>query len=389
MTLTVDSVRPGWEAVRDAFIEGFALKEDRGAAVAVVHKGVTVVNLVGGWRDKEQVVPYDKDTLQLVFSTTKGITSIAVAMCVERGLLNYNEKVSAYWPEFAAHGKADATVAQLLSHRAGLYSVDGPITLEEALDWDTVTARLADTAPKFEVDSTHGYHALTFGWLAGELVRRVSGRSIGEFVAQEIAGPLGVEMHIGLPSTHESRVAHLMAHPIPKFTPEVAKLMMERGGPGTKGAEALGLNGAFGNGVFNRPDVHQAQIPGANGISNAVSLATIYASLVSNVNGVRLLGEDTRNRATTSNTPLGEEDVVLLSNTNFAMGFMVHCERTPFAGPTSFGHDGAGGSCAFAQPSRELGFAYVMNTMLTTADEDPRRVRLIAAAASCADSFSN
>ncbi len=389
MNLSVDSVVSGWEPVRDAFLEGFALGQDRGAGVAVVHKGVTVVNLVGGWRDKEQVVPYDKDTLQLVFSTTKGIVSIAVAMCVERDLLDYNEKVSTYWPEFAAHGKANVTVAQLLSHRAGLYSVDGPITLEEALDWGIVTARLADTTPKFAVGSTHGYHAITFGWLAGELVRRVSGRSIGEFVAQEIAAPLGVEMYIGLPSKHEQRVAHLMAHPIPKFGPDVAKLMMERSGPGTKGAEALGLNGAFGNGAFNRPEVHQAQVPGANGISNALSLATIYASLVSDVGGVRLLSESVRNRATTSNTPQDEEDVVLLSNTNFAMGFMVHCERTPFGGPSSFGHDGAGGSCAFAQPSRQLGFAYVMNTMMTTPDGDPRRDRLIATAVQSADSFSN
>ena len=383
--LTVDVVAPGWEPVRDAFIHSFDIKEDRGAGVAVYHRGKCVVDLMGGWRDREQAVPYDADTLQLVFSTTKGITSIAVAMCVERGLLNYEEKVSTYWPEFVAKGKADITVAQLLSHRAGLYTVDGDITLEEALDWNTITSRLADTAPLFPVDSTHGYHALTFGWLAGELVRRVTGQSLGDFVREEIAGPLGVEMHVGLPPALEPRVAHLMAHPIPKFSPEEVKTLMETSGPGTKGASALSLNGAFGQGAFNRKDVHQSQLPGANGISNARSLARIYAALVSDIDGVHLLGEPTRNRATTSNTPHGEMDEILMSATDFAMGFMLHSERTPFAGPTSFGHNGAGGSCAFAQPSRELGFAYVMNTMMTTIDGDPRPARLIAAVSRCAD----
>ena len=383
--LTVDVVAPGWEPVRDAFVHSFDIKEDRGAGVAVYHRGKCVVDLMGGWRDREQAVPYDADTLQLVFSTTKGITSIAVAMCVERGLLSYEEKVSTYWPEFVAKGKADVTVAQLLSHRAGLYTVDGDITLEEALDWNTITSRLADTAPLFPVDSTHGYHALTFGWLAGELVRRVTGRSLGDFVREEIARPLGVEMHVGLPPALEPRVAHLMAHPIPKFSPEEVKTLMETSGPGTKGASALSLNGAFGQGAFNRKDVHQSQLPGANGISNARSLARIYAALVSDIDGVHLLGESIRNRATTSNTPHGEMDEILMSATDFAMGFMLHSERTPFAGPTSFGHNGAGGSCAFAQPSRELGFAYVMNTMMTTIDGDPRPARLIAAVTRCAD----
>ena len=383
--LTVDVVAPGWEPVRDSFIHSFDIKEDRGAGVAVYHRGKCVVDLMGGWRDKDQTVPYDSDSLQLVFSTTKGITSIAVAMCVERGLLSYEEKVSTYWPEFAAKGKADITVAQLLSHRAGLYTVDGDISLEDALDWSTITGRLADTAPLFPVDSTHGYHALTFGWLAGELVRRVTGKSLGDFVREEIAGPLGAEMHIGLPPELEPRVARLMAHPIPKFSPEEVKIMMETSGPGTKGAAALSLNGAFGQGAFNREDVHQSQLPAANGISNARSLARIYAALVSDIDGVHLLSETTRNKATTSNTPHGEMDTILSSPTDFAMGFMLHSERTPFAGPTSFGHNGAGGSCAFAQPSRELGFAYVMNTMMTTIDGDPRPERLIAAVSRCAD----
>lgn len=383
--LTVDRVASGWEPVRDAFLEGFENGEEHGAGVAVYHRGACVVDLVGGWRDKDHTQPYGDDALQVVFSTTKGITSLAVAMCVQQGLLDYSEPVVTYWPEFAAHGKDTVTVAQLLSHRAGLYTVDGPITLDEALHWDTVTQRLAHTAPRFPVDSTHGYHAITFGWLAGELVRRVTGKSLGTFVRDHIASPLGADFHIGLPVELEPRVARLMAHPIPKFPPDIARIMMERSAPGTKGADALGLNGAFGPGAFNKAEVHAAEIPGANGIGNARSLARIYAAAVGEVDGVRLLSDSVREQATTNNTPDGEMDVVLISETVFAMGFMLHCDRSLFSGPGAFGHNGAGGSVSFGDPHRNMGFSYVMNTMMTVYDEDPRRSRLVRAATQCAD----
>lgn len=210
--------------------------------------------------------------------------------------------------------------------------------------------------------------------------------SLGAFVRSHIVEPLGVEFHIGLPEELEPRVARLMAHPIPKFPPDVAKVMMERSGPGTRGAAALGLNGAFGPGAFNLPAVHQAEIPGANGIGNARSLARIYSATVSTVDGIRLLGDEARDRARTSNTPQGELDSVLIDETDFGMGFMVHSPYTEYSGPSSFGHNGAGGSVAFAEVRRELAFAYVMNTMMTVADGDPRRNRLTAAASLCADS---
>ena len=383
--LTVNRVAPGWEPVRDAFVRGFDNGEEHGAQVAVYHRGSCVVDLVGGWQDKDHTIPYGEDALQVVFSTTKGITSIAVAMCVEQGLLDYSEKVAAYWPEFAANGKADITVAQLLSHRGGLYTVDGAITLDEALHWDTVVERLSVTAPRFPVDSAHGYHAITFGWLAGELVRRVTGKSLGAFVRDHIVAPLNAEFHIGLPEHLEPRVARLLAHPIPKFPPDIARIMMERSAPGTRGAEALSVNGAFGQGAFNKPEVHRAEIPGANGIGNARSLARIYAATIGEVDGVRLMGDAVRERATTNNTPEGEMDLVLVSETVFAMGFMLHCDRSKFSGPGAFGHNGAGGSVSFADPHRGMGFSYVMNTMMTVYDEDPRRARLVTAAARCAD----
>jgi CubicO group peptidase (beta-lactamase class C family) len=383
--LTVDSVAPGWEPVRDAFLANLASGQDRGAGVAVMHRGRLVVDLMGGHRDKHGDVPYGPDALQVVFSTTKGVTALAVAMCVERGLLDYGERVAAYWPEFAANGKGNITVAELMGHRAGLYTVDGPISLEEALDWDTVTSRLAATAPHFEPGSTHGYHALTYGWLAGELVRRASGMPIGEFVRRNIAGPLGVEFWIGLPAEHDHRVAHLMTHPLPVFPPEIARFMLDHSGPGSLGEKALSLNGAFGQGAFNRPEVRAAQIPGANGIGNARALATIYAATIGEVNGVRLISEETRQLAATSVTPEGEPDVILGHPTVFGKGYMLDSTRNNYGGPGGFGHDGAGGSVACAVPSRGLAVSYVMNTMMTTYDGDPRREAYINAAVRCAD----
>ena len=256
------SVALGWEKVRDAFVGNFA-GEEVGAAAAVYHRGRKVVDLWGGSFDVEGTRDYTEDTLQLVFSTTKGITAIAVAMCVERGLLSYDEKVSTYWPEFAANGKGDATVAQLLSHQCGLYTVDGDISLAEALDWNTVTARLAATAPRWPIGSAHGYHALTYGWLAGELVRRVdpAHRSLGTFVQQEIVAKVGGELWIGLPESQEPRVSPMIgglnAADDASIDPAVKAMMEQFMGPNSPGGQALSLNGAFGvEGAFNRRDVH-------------------------------------------------------------------------------------------------------------------------------------
>jgi len=385
--LTVEHVLAGWEPVRDALVEGFDNGQDHGAGVAVYHRGICVVDVMGGWQDKDHTIAYGPDSLQTVFSTTKGIMSIAVAMCVQRGLIDYSEKVASYWPEFAQAGKQDITVAELLAHRGGLYTLRDAVSLQDALDWDTMVSRLAATEPLLPKGSPHSYHAITFGWLAGELVRRVDGRSVSDFVRQEIAEPLSAEFFIGLPEALEPRVARLMAHPLPSFPPDIAKIMNDRGGPGTKGEAALSLNGAFGPGAFNKPQVHRAQVPGANGIGNAHSLAKIYAACVGEVDGVQLLTPDTVARATTSMTPPGEVDAVLLSQTDFAMGFMRHNDHYRFTGPEAFGHTGAGGSASFADPSRHLGFSYVMNTMMTVYDEDPRRARLISAARRCADAL--
>ena len=390
MTSYGGTVAAGWEPVEAAFHENFESGEEVGASVAIYHRGVKVVDLWGGSFDGESDRPYDDQALQLVFSTTKGITAIAVGICVQRGLLSYDEKVSTYWPEFAAKGKGDATVAQLLSHQCGLFSIQGEITLAEALDWDTITARLADTAPEWPIGSTHGYHALTYGWLAGELVRRVdpAHRNIGRFVAEEIAGPLGAELHIGLPEALEPRVAPLVGAPLATSSPDPAiqALLDQFMGPNSNGGRALSLNGAFsGDGLFNRREVHAAEIPAANAITNARSLARVYAATFAPVDGVQLLDDAVRDVARVTVTPDGEADACLLMPTTFGMGFMTHGGFTPYAGPGSYGHPGAGGSVAFAQPERELAFGYVMNQMAQNLANDTRSARLVAAATSVID----
>ena len=201
------TVAPGFEKVREAFEANFTREPDPmlamlgdtgpaevGAAVSVVHRGEKVVDLWGGEADRRTHRPYAEDTLQLVFSTTKGVTAICANILAQRGELDLDAKVADYWPEFAAAGKADVPVRWLLSHRVGLPWIDGEMTLEQALDWDQVVEALAAAEPAWEPGSQHGYHATTFGWLVGEVIRRVSGKSVGQFVRDELAGPLGLAL---------------------------------------------------------------------------------------------------------------------------------------------------------------------------------------------------
>jgi len=383
-------VAPGWERVRAAFEKNFELGEEVGASAAVYHRGQRVVDIWAGAFERGGDRPYDDSVLQLMFSTTKGIVAIAVAMCVQRGLLDYDATVASYWPEFAAHGKGDATVAQLLSHQCGLIAPDAPLTLADALDWKTITSMLADTKPDWPIGTAHGYHALTFGWLAGELIRRTDGRSPGQFVADEIAGPLGVDLWIGLPEEKEPRVSPIIGRPLNEDNPDpTIKAMLELFlGPGTRGGRALFLNGAFlVEDAFNRRDVHAAEVPAANGIGNAGALAKIYAATMGEVDGVRLVDEAVLDRARTTVTPPNEPDLCLVMPTTFGMGFMTNGVFTPYSGPGSFGHSGAGGSHAFAQPERQLAVGYVMNKMAANLAADARAQRITNAAAEVADTL--
>ena len=383
MTTAAGTVAAGWEPVRAAFEANLAAGREVGAAVAVYHQGRPVVSLAGGSFDEAGSRPYTDDTLQLVFSTTKGIAALAVALCVERGLLDYDAPVVDCWPEFGAAGKERITVAQLLSHQAGLPVIDGAVTLDEVFDWDHMAGRLAAQAPIWEPGTAHGYHAVTFGWLAGELVRRVDpkGRTLGGFVADELDRP------------HRRRGVDRPARGA--GGPGVAaRDLGAAGGPGRRRAHAPGAGTGHPRrvgpcssaarsppvtGPGTRPALHAAEIPAANGIATATALARLYAAAIGEVDGVRLLAPATIDRARTTVTPQDEPDQVLVFATTFGMGFMTSGMFTPMLGPGSFGHAGAGGSLAFAHPESEVAFAYVMNRMDSTLNGDVRALTLVQA----------
>jgi CubicO group peptidase (beta-lactamase class C family) len=392
------SVEPGFEQVRDAFAENFEHHGDVGAAVAVYVDGQPVVDLTGGVTTAE--TPYDDDTLQLVFSSTKGATALCAHLLVQRGLLDVDAPVTDYWPEFGAAGKGEVPVSWLLCHRSGLVDTTRRLTVDEALDWDTVTSALAESTPAWEPGTQHGYHAVTYGWLVGEVVRRVSGRSIGQFFAEEVADPLGLEFWIGLPDEHVGRVSKLIPMGVPDgltlptppasegtgssdgapgAAPGLIDMLDLLLGPDNLAGRALAApGGAFRNqDTWNDPRTWAAQIPAAGGITNARSLARMYAACVGEVDGVRLLDDDTVAAAIEPRTE--GPDAVLMFPIPFGLGFMRHSEVSSFSGPRSFGHYGAGGSVGFADPDRRVAFGYVMNQMQFGLAGDPRTAALIAA----------
>jgi CubicO group peptidase (beta-lactamase class C family) len=378
------TVASGWEPVREAFEANFTERGDVGAGVAVVHRGEVVVDLTGGHRDRERSVPYGPDALQLVFSTTKGIAAACVALCVERGWLDPAAPVQELWPELPA----PIAVEQVMGHQAGLITIEPPLTLDQCLDWDTAVAGLVATKPEWEPGTRHGYHAITYGWLAGELVRRAdpAHRSIGTFLAEEVVGPLGLEAWIGLPTSQEPRVARLFGAP-PPTDPEVLAQVALTMGPGTTGARALTVSGAFAMAgrdlPWNKPEVRAAELAGANAVTNARSLARLYGAMVAPMDGARLISDAT---VEVVRRPRSQGmDACLVMETAFGLGFMLDSGFNPLLGPGSFGHPGAGGSLGFADPETGIGFGYVMNQMQTNLSADPRPAALIDAVRRCLD----
>ncbi|MBW2713103.1 MAG: beta-lactamase family protein, partial [Deltaproteobacteria bacterium] len=274
-------VAPGFEAVREAFLANFEHHGEVGAACALFAGGERVVDLWGGCADPESGRSWQQDSLQLVFSATKAATVVCLLRLVERGEVDLDAPVATYWPEFAAAGKGDITVRWLLSHRAGIPVIDATLTLEEVYAWDPVIKALEIQAPSWEPGTTHGYHARTFGWAVGEVVRRVSGQPLGQFFAEEIAGPLGLDFFIGLPSSMESRCTRVLA---PVADPEAGaeKPLLEIFGPETLLHRVLtGPSGLFGyDDMWNSRALHAAEIPSSNGICDARSLARFYAALI-------------------------------------------------------------------------------------------------------------
>jgi len=374
-------VAPGFEGVREAFARNFVLHGEVGAACCVYRHGAPVVDIHAGLADRATGRPWTDDTLQLVFSATKGVTATCVLKLVERGQLDLDAPVARYWPEFAANGKADIPVRWLLSHRAGLAAIEGSFTLDEALSWEPVAAALAAQAPLWEPGTRHGYHLRSYGWLLGELIRRVDGRTAGRFLAEEIAAPLGLDFWIGLPESAEPRVSTIVPPDPPP--PEMQEVMAKLFAPDTIAGRAFtGPSNLFHyDDVWNRRALHAAELPSSNGIGSARALARLYAALVGEVDGVRLLRPETVAAACTTQSDGG--DAVLYLPTRFGLGFMLSPALCPSAPPTAFGHPGAGGSLALGDPARGVGFAYVMNRMSLATAGDPRADGLVAALGRC------
>ena len=374
MTVVHGDVDERFGGVADAFRANFSEHGEVGAAVCVYADGRPVVDLWGGIADRESGRPWERDTIVLVYSCTKGVSAVCANLLIERSELEPEAPVARYWPEFAQNGKADIPVKWVLSHQAGLATVDHPLTLEECLAWEPVIHAIEQQAPIWEPGTAHGYHMRTYGWLVGEIVRRITGRTIGTFFAEEIAAPLGLDFWIGLPEREEHRVA-----PIIPPSESLRELMASLGDDFLLGRVISAPSGHFHyDEMWNTRELHEAELPSSNGIGNARSLARLYASLIGEVDGVRTLAPGTVARAA---TPLVRgKDAVILVETSYGLGFMLPPSLSNHAGPASFGHAGAGGSLAFADPDRGISIAYVMNEMRFDMAGDPRSEGLVEAA---------
>jgi CubicO group peptidase (beta-lactamase class C family) len=375
------TVEAGFEPVRDVFVANFERHGEVGAAFCVHQHGRRIIDLWGGVTTPGATDPYTADTLQMVMSTTKGVVAMGAHILAEEGRLDFDAPVAQYWPEFAAEGKGKMPVRWLFSHRAGLAAIDTALGVDDVYAWDPVVKALAAQHPNWEPGTAHGYHALTYGWLAGEVIKRVAGVSVGQFVAERIVQPLGLEFWIGLPDDLNARVAPQIPAPPPlpgaRPDPFAARL-----------ADPTSLMfRAFTNpsGLFtaaNTPAFRAAEVPAANGIGTARSLSRLYAACIGEVDGLRLLQPATLERAMREEAH--GEDLVVGYETRYATGFQLSFPSRPMAGEGSFGHYGMGGSMAFAHPARGLSFGYTMNQMLSPSGPDPRSTALIQAVIRCA-----
>jgi CubicO group peptidase (beta-lactamase class C family) len=395
MTEIHGTVAPGFEKVLDAFQKNFDEGKEIGAAFSAYHRGEKVVDLWGGVANTDTGAPWNEDTIILVFSTTKGATAICANKLAQEGRLDVDAPVAEYWPEFAARGKHDIPVSYLLSHQAGLAWIDGEMTTEEALSWEPVVAALAAQAPAWEPGTQHGYHATTYGWLVGEVIRRVTGKSVGTYFHEAVAAPLHLDFWIGLPEEEDARVAMLTSMIPVEVTAEqlkdpgddpVAQMVAAFLGPDTMLGRALFAPGGAltDQRVWNSREMRAAEVPAANGVCDARSLARMYAACVGEVDGVRLLTTEQVKRATTQQTS-GPNKILMDMDIQFGLGFMLTSTLMTLGGPNSFGHFGAGGSVGWADPDAELGFGYVMNRMDMGLAGDLRSYNLINA---CYDSIS-
>jgi CubicO group peptidase (beta-lactamase class C family) len=390
--------RPGYEAVAEAFTRNIDEGREVGAACAVVVAGELVVDLWAGVRDPASSLPWEENTLVNMFSTTKGVSSIAVALAHSRGLFDYDAPMAEYWPEFAAEGKEGITVRQVLSHQAGLCAIDAPLDLAALGDPDRVAVAIAAQRPAWVPGDRHGYHGLSLGWYESELVRRVDPlhRTIGRYFADEVAAPLGLEFHIGLPDdVPSSRVAVLQArHYTARMVLNIRKLpsAFVRGflNPRSLTARTFSNPKVLGQPEgYNTREMMRIELPASNGIGTARSVATAYGELAAG--SPRLgIGADTLTELSrpAQDPRLGRFDEVLRQESRYSLGYCKPWPGFEFGSPRAFGTPGAGGSFGFADPELGLGFCYAMNRMDFYLVSDPRELALREAALACARRMS-
>jgi CubicO group peptidase (beta-lactamase class C family) len=378
----------GFEPVREAFANNLA-ESEVGAACCVYWNGEPVVDIWGGFADRESGRPWQRDTAALVFSSTKGITAALVHLLAQRDQIELDAPVARYWPEFAANGKQSIAVRDVLSHRAGVPAVEGNLTLEDVYAWHPICTAIAAQKPIWEPGTAHGYHARTFGWILGEVIRRVTGLSAGQLLAKEVAEPFAIELWIGLPEAIEPRVA--TNYTAPESTdPNQRALRAKFMGPDTLLGRALeGPAGVLPYGpIWNTRALHAAELPSSNGIASARGLARFYAALIGDVDGHRRLLSAPVVAAATAAQVEGPDKVILMP-TRFGSGFALPPMLGLALPDTAFGHPGAGGSLGFADPASGLAFGYVMNQMQLGIAGDPRAERLLSATYACVAAREN
>ena len=384
-------VEPGYEPVRQAFIDNFRHRAELGGAVCVYRDGEKVVDLWGGVRDRATMAPWEEDTMVVVYSTTKGIAAMTIALANSRGLIDYDERVASYWPEFAQNGKENITVRQLLAHQAGLFAFDEPVDKETVRDLDRLAEVLARARPAWEPGTRQGYHAISLGFYEGELIRRVDPlhRSLGQYFLDEIAQPLGLDFHIRLPnSIPNSRLAVVES---PNFMKLLwgfpFRLTLDTLSPRSNIYRALVTNP--GSAIVHDEETiysRDLEVPSGGGVGTAEAIAQAYGEFASGgkVLGLRKLTLDALAAPAVEPSTLGFYDECMRGEAKFSLGFMKPCAAWPFHEPAAYGHPGAGGSIGFADPAARIGFAYVTNRMGTSLAGDPREIALRDALYSCA-----
>ncbi|UOX84488.1 beta-lactamase family protein [Amycolatopsis sp. FBCC-B4732] len=365
---------PGFEPVREAFEENFRSRGELGAAFTATRHGEVVADLWGGWTGPERDAPWQPDTLANVWSTTKGMTALCAHRLADAGELDIDAPVAKYWPEFAAAGKAEVPVRWLLSHRSGVPGIGlgRPVRVDELYDWDLMTSLLAAQEPLCEPGSAGGYHALAYGWLVGEVVRRVAGQGIREFFAEQVATPLGADFSIGLADDADLARCATLVDPV--LTEEVANALAAAFASAGPVARAALANPRLSGHDANEPAFRRAVMPALNGHGTARAIATIYGTLATG----GLLSAPALAKARESQ---GKEiDAVLGLPNEWGLGFYLGSDAHGFGpNPTAFGHDGLGGSTGGADPENGISFGYTLNQLGPLIRDDPRKMALVQA----------